>query len=292
MSRLLRWRSRVRHQPSFAPLRLLLGLSFVLGAIALASAAAELLPTRLKGAAPLCLAAAALVGYALFVRIVEQRPVVELVSPRWPQEALAGLAIGCGLFALVMLVLVVLGNYSVAGVNGIAVVGPALALSISAGVTEELAIRAVVFRILEGWLGSWWALAISAALFGVLHIANPNATIVSAAAVAIEAGILLGAAYMITRRVWLAIGIHIAWNFTQSGIFGVATSGIELAGYLDGRLHGHPLVSGGSFGPEASVVAVVVCVGAGVAMIRVAIARGHLVPPSWSVARQRTEPLQ
>ena len=36
---------------------------------------------------------------------------------------------------------------------------------------------------------------------------------------------LLAAAYMLTRRLWLCIGIHFAWNFTQGGIFSAAVSG-------------------------------------------------------------------
>ena len=153
--------------------------------------------------------------------------------------------------------------------------------ALMAGVTEELLIRAVAFRILEGWLGSWLALSISAAFFGLLHLPNPQATIVSSAAIALEAGVMLAAAYMVTRRVWLAIGIHVAWNFAQSGIFGVAASGVKSTGYLEGDLHGPPLLSGGAFGPEASIVAVVVCLAVGLYLLRVAHRKGHILRPSW-----------
>lgn len=281
MSRFFRWRERVRHRPAFAPLRALLGCAWVGGAIFLGSATTRLLPAGAKTVAPLFLAAAALFGYWLFVRIVERRDVAELGSRRWPGELLVGCAIGFCLFAAVIGVLALLGNYAVVGVNGWSVVAPVLTLSIMAAVTEELIVRAVVFRILEGWLGSWLSLGFSAVLFGALHLANANATVLSSAALAIEAGVMLAAAFMVTRHVWLAIGIHFAWNFTQSGIFGVATSGVLLPGYLQGRLQGAPFLSGGSFGPEASIVAVVVCLAAGLLMIRVAAARGHVVAPSW-----------
>jgi membrane protease YdiL (CAAX protease family) len=88
---------------------------------------------------------------------------------------------------------------------------------------------------------------------------------------------MLAAAYMVTRRVWLAIGIHVSWNFTQSGIFGVAASGVESTGYLEGDLQGAPILSGGTFGPEASIVAVVVCLAAGLCMLRVAHQKGHIL---------------
>jgi membrane protease YdiL (CAAX protease family) len=266
---------------SFPPIRATLGFFWVGGAIGLGSASTALLPQGRTALAPLLLALGALVGYYSFVRVVERRPVVELVSRGSLTEALAGAAIGFGLFGLVIGILFLLDVYSVSRVNVVSVVVPALMTALMAGVTEELLIRAVAFRILEGWLGSWLALGISAALFGLMHLPNPQATIVSSAAIALEAGVMLAAAYMVTRRVWLAIGIHAAWNFAQSGIFGVAASGVESTGYLKGDLHGATLLSGGAFGPEASIVAVVVCLAAGLVMLRVAHDRGHVLRPSW-----------
>ena len=243
---------------SFPPVRATLGFFWVGGAIGLGSATTALLPQGGEVLAPLLLAGGALVGYYSFVRVVERRPVVELVSRGWLTEALAGAAIGFGLFGIVIGVLFLLGIYSVNSVNDVTVVVTALMTALMAGITEEILIRAVAFRILEGWLGSWLALSISAALFGLMHLPNPQATIVSSAAIALEAGVMLAAAYMVTRRVWLAIGIHVAWNFAQGGIFGVAASGVKGTGYLDGYLDGPLILSGGAFGPEASIVGVVV----------------------------------
>src|SRR3546814_4514721 len=90
--------------------------------------------------------------------------------------------------------------------------------------------RGVIFRLIERWLGSWIALAISAALFGAGHLANPNASWFAAVCIALEAGIMLGAIYMVTRRLWAAVGIHAAWNFTQGGIYGIAISGLDTQG--------------------------------------------------------------
>jgi hypothetical protein len=70
-------------------------------------------------------------------------------------------------------------------------------------------------------------------------------------ALALEAGVMLGAAYLVTRRLWLAIGIHGAWNFTQAGIFSVPTSGIAMNGVFVGALGGPAWLSGGAFGAEA-----------------------------------------
>jgi membrane protease YdiL (CAAX protease family) len=273
--------SRFYRAVLFPPVRAILGFFWVGGAIGLGAGAASLLPENMQALSPLLLALGALVGYYAFVRVVERRPVPELWSKGWLLEAVAGLAIGVALFSAVIGILFLLGSYTATVAASTAGVMPALTAAIMAGVTEELLIRAVAFRILESWLGSWLALATSAILFGAMHMPNPEATALSSAAIALEAGVMLAAAYMVTRRVWLAVGIHIAWNFTQSGIFGAPTSGVASPGYLEGQLHGPALLSGGAFGPEASLVAVTVCLALGLYFVRMAHARGHILPPSW-----------
>jgi membrane protease YdiL (CAAX protease family) len=158
---------------------------------------------------------------------------------------------------------------------------------ILAGVLEEVLIRGIVFRILEQWLGSWVALGISAVIFGGLHLLNPGATLLNAAAISIEAGVLLAAAYMLTRRLWLCIGTHIAWNFTQGGIFSVAVSGGKSKGLLQSRMIGPDWLTGGAFGAEASVVALALCLAAGMVLVALAIKKGNVVAPFWA---DRTAP--
>jgi hypothetical protein len=93
--------------------------------------------------------------------------------------------------------------------------------------------------------------------------------------------VLLAAAYAFTRRLWLPIGIHFAWNFTQGGVFGVAVSGNDIPGLLQGRLSGPVWLSGGAFGAEASVVAVVLCLAAGIFFIAKVVQQGQIVQPFW-----------
>ena len=174
-----------------------------------------------------------------------------------------------------------LGGYHVIGRNGPAVLLIIAAVSIQSGLVEEIIIRGIFFRFTEQWLGSWAALISSAALFGALHLANPNATPLAAFAIAIEAGILLAAIYMVTRRLWAAIGLHMAWNFTQGGIFGVAVSGNDIKGLLISQSSGSPLVSGGQFGAEASVPAMLICTAIGLYFLRRAHREGQFVRASW-----------
>ena len=61
--------------------------------------------------------------------------------------------------------------------------------------SEELIFRGILFRMIDERFGLWWALAVSALLFGFAHFFQPNATVWSSVAIAIEAGVLLGVAF-------------------------------------------------------------------------------------------------
>lgn len=102
----------------------------------------------------------------------------------------------------------------------------------------------------------------------------------------LEAGVLLGAAYALTGRLWLPIGLHIAWNFTEGSIFGMSVSGNTTAGFGDagllrGTLSGPRILTGGAFGPEASVVAVLVCFLVAVYLLYRTVKLGRIEPPAW-----------
>lgn len=146
---------------------------------------------------------------------------------------------------------------------------------------EEILFRGILFRWTEEFAGSWAALAITSVLFGLAHIRNPDATLFSSFAIAIEAGLLLGGAYMLTRSLWLPIGLHAAWNFTQGEIFGVPVSGETVHGLIRSRMSGPPMLSGGGFGLEGSLIAIGIATAAGIGFIWLAVRRGELVRPSW-----------
>lgn len=221
-------------------------------------------------------------GYWVLRHWIEGVPAADLSLPGAGRELAAGLAGGAALFALVAAIAAAAGVYRIAGMNSWQTVWPLLAMAITSGVSEEILLRGIVFRLTERMTGTWLALAISAAIFGAGHIFNPNATWVAAVAIAIEAGILLGAVYMLTRRLWAAIGLHAGWNFTQGWVFGVPVSGVKEAGLVDGRLSGPAWLSGGAFGLEASVIGLVIATAAGLAILRVAARRGEVKRPMWS----------
>ncbi len=227
---------------------------------------------------------AAAVGlYLLFQRHAELRGNREFAWNGAASELGAGLAGGFALFSVVAGVVWLAGGMEVTGLRGgIGSLWGMLSLALISGLFEELVFRGIVFRHLETLLGSWAALALTSAFFGAVHLGNPGATLFAAFAVAMEAGLLLGAAYMLTRRLWLAIGLHAAWNFTQGWVWSVPVSGGSAPnGLLLTRFHGPEWLTGGAFGLEASVVALVVVSLAGLALLVAVQRRGHLIAPSW-----------
>lgn len=228
------------------------------------------------------MAGLALAVYAGFVRFIERRPVNELALSAIGRELGPGLFAGAGLYMLCVGILMALGVYHVDGFNSLPVVLPSVAMALSSGIFEELLHRGTIFRNVEALAGSWIALLISALFFGLRHMGNPDGNIVGALAITVEAGLLLASLYLLTRRLWLGTGVHIAWNFVQSGIFSGSVSGaFEQPGLLRATIQGSELMTGGKFGMEASLVALVVCTATGLLVLRSAIRRGNIVLPMW-----------
>ena len=108
----------------------------------------------------------------------------------------------------------------------------------------------MLFRVVEESLGSWISLVVSSFVFGIPHLINPASTLLGAVFISIEAGVLLAAAYMVTRRLWLAMGFHMAWNYTQSGIFSGIVSGSKSSPGPDQEHHrGAAAADGRQFWP-------------------------------------------
>lgn len=206
-------------------------------------------------------ASAAMLGvYALAVRFAEGRAAREVALERAPRELVAGIAIGGAIMAIVVGILWSAGwaVITAAPVTGVA---EALKQTVQSAVVEEALMRIVIFRMLWRAFGVWPALIATALLFGGLHLANPDASLFGAICLIAGEGIGAGL-YLLTGRVWMSIGMHAGWNFALGWLFGSTVSGLDK--FVSGPLRMHPadgvatLLSGGGFGPEASVAAFVV----------------------------------
>lgn len=230
----------------------------------------------------LALAIAGFAVYIGFAHLVEQRAASELDLPGRGRELGYGLLLGAGLYTVCELILMALGIYRIEGLNPLRFMLPAMAMALSSSVFEELLFRGVLFRSVETWFGTWAALVVSSLVFGLSHLMNPQGTLEGALFIAVEAGVLLAAAYILTRRLWLCIGFHLSWNYTQSAVFSGIVSGNEAEeGLIRSTVKGPTLLTGGDFGVESSVLALVLCTATGIVMLVLAAKRGRIVPPVW-----------
>jgi uncharacterized protein len=224
--------------------------------------------------------AATLAIYKLAIRRLGARPRDDLPGKGAVGDTSLGIGVGAAVFAVVVGLAAVFGVYRIYGPGTLENAVPFLMMGgVVAAFVEEVIFRGIVFRWVEEFGGSWLALAVSSALFG--HGLNHGATWFSTLAIAVEAGVLLGGAYMLTRSLWLAIGIHAGWNVTQGLVFDVPVSGFPVEGAVEAVLDGPELLTGGAFGLEASVLALVVATAAGVWMLWQARKGGCWVAPMW-----------
>jgi len=168
-----------------------------------------------------------------------------------------------------------------------------IAMLAGGSIGEELLFRGYGLQILIAAIGSWATILPLGILFGALHYGNPGASLLSSAITA-GFGILFGYAYLRSRDLWLPIGLHFGWNFTLP-VFGVNMSGLRI------RVAGYEMVwsagdlwSGGSYGPEASILTLVVLVLLFVYIRKIPVARQSsplIDPPAQGAVCETSQPL-
>ncbi len=233
-----------------------------------------------------CAAAATLLAYAVMVRRADHRSLgsAGLTARGLFSETGIGLLIGGGVFSAVMGMMRAVGVYHIAGVNPHFRPLVPLLLFLLLAVFQEAAVRGYIFQTLERRWGTGVALAGSVVFFGLAHLGSPVDGLTTAqwlvgpAFISVETGLLFTAAYLLTRRLWLPIGIHWGWNFFETSIYGAANTGSwgdEPNTLFSDRFSGPFLLTGGPFGPEASVICLLVGGYAGLLLLRLAIRKGQ-----------------
>lgn len=173
------------------------------------------------------------------------------------------------------------GSYSVASINPISFISIPFALMFTVVIIEEVLVGGIIFRIIEEKLGSYLALTISSLLFGVLHLWNPNST-------------LLSCLFITTSRLFVWCYFHLqlqpmasychtfCLEFIQSGIYGAITSGNEKTNsLLTAKIQGLEIIIGGDFGPEGSIQATLLCFIATVILLFLSHKRSKIINPFW-----------
>jgi hypothetical protein len=148
-----------------------------------------------------------------------------------------------------------------------------IGIGVVVGLTEEMAFRGYLLQNLQEGIGMTWAIIISCILYGVVHMSNPNSSLLSGTLIAVI-GFLRIFGWLRTGQLWLSMGMHAGWNFFQGPIFGFKVSGLKIESLIQHSLSGPKWITGGVFGPEAGIVVLPV------------IALGLLVMYFWTVKRE------
>jgi membrane protease YdiL (CAAX protease family) len=197
-------------------------------------------------------------GYRVWVRRIDKRQPDELALPGVARALGAGVLLGSALLVATFAVLAVLNIYRYSGVNALSpMLLVPLADMILVALTEELLFRGVVFGVVERWRGSRAAVVVSTLAFTSVHLPNPGISVLAVVSL-LAFGLLLAALVMMTRRLWIGIGVHLGWNYCLGTLFASTVSGhAATTGVLRGELAGSTLLTGGAFGIEASLVTAV-----------------------------------
>jgi membrane protease YdiL (CAAX protease family) len=265
--------SRVMANPL---VRIVLGIVLTFAAVPLTMIVASQLVAKPYRVVWPQLLAAVLVwfGYRFYVRRIEKRQPTELAMLGMARELGTGLLLGAGLVALTFAVLAALGAYKFGGVNPLSIMMLVpLAELVLVGMAEEMMFRGVIFGVIERSLGSKSAIVISALVFSLAHLPNEGVSVLAIAVIAAY-GVMQAALYMKTRRLWACIGTHIAWNYCVSQVFSSTVSGHAATdGLLRGELVGNAMLTGGVFGVEGSLIALLLIAAAAALWLRRAFAR-------------------
>ena len=210
---------------------------------------------------------AAIVATSLCARLLERRSFASVgfkLHRGWFRDFALGSALGCATMAIVAGILYGMGaaRFDTQPTRDLPLT-TGLAFSfffmLVAAATEELLFRGFAFQALTYDLGPTAAILGTSVLFGLLHLPNPHSTVFSTINTVL-AGLWLGAAYLLTRSLWLATALHYSWNFAMACLFGLPVSGITTLNRLSllrGVASGPRWLSGLDYGPEGGIVACV-----------------------------------
>lgn len=203
-------------------------------------------------AAALCLA-----GYRIYVRRFEQRDAIESALQGAGPHLLRGLGIGTALSLAVVGMLVAAGALDITGSANLGALLKPLSEQAMVAIMEELLFRAVLFRIIEERWGTLASLLANVMLFALAHLPNEHITALAVLNTGV-AGLALSAAWLLTRSLWLPVGVHFAWNYMFDGVLGVPVSGHAARGWLQVQMSGPEWLSGGPYGVEGSLATLLV----------------------------------
>lgn len=237
-----------------------------------------MLPKPYRQGWPMLLTALAVVAaYRWYVRRFERRDIAELALRGAGRELGRGVGLGALLVVFCSAVLLAAGAWTPTGTVAWTVMLKPLPEQIMVAFFEEILFRAVIFRLLEKSWGTSIAFAVSSLLFALAHLSNDSFGLLPAVMTAVASATLTGA-WLLTRRLWLPIGLHFAWNYLFDAVFSPPVSGHPGRGWIQIASAGPDWLTGGGYGVEGSLVTLVGWGVAAVVLVAAARRRGHWLP--------------
>lgn len=255
-------------------IRALLALLCVLLPFALAIWLTNSVPKPWKAWALLLAAAGVVAGYVFYVLQVEGRAVTELSLAGAGRELGSGLGLGALLVLACTGVLLATGVYSVTGLAAPGVMLKPVPEQVMVAFFEEILFRAVIFRLLEKSWGLRTALVGSTLLFMAGHMPNAGFSVLAALMTGV-ASLAFTFAWLVTRRLWLPVGLHFGWNYLLDAGMAIPVSGHTPRGWVQIQVSGPEWLTGGAYGIEGSMVTLVAWSLAGVVLMTIARRRGQ-----------------
>ncbi|WP_082422597.1 CPBP family intramembrane glutamic endopeptidase [Aquimarina longa] len=195
-----------------------------------------------------------LLSYFYLFRIYEKRKIKELFKTNLKTELLGGFFFGFLVVSLVILILYLLGYYTIHSIANFSYLLAPLSFLIIAALIEEVFFRLIIYRILEKWIGTYIALLIISILFTIPHLLNDNVTMLSILLL-LAFGFAHSIMYTYTKRLWLPFAFHLGWNFAQP-FYGSNLSGTEEGHIINSSFDGPILLIGSEFGIEDSILSI------------------------------------
>jgi membrane protease YdiL (CAAX protease family) len=221
-------------------------------------------------------------AYIFFVHIFEKRKAKEIsINFVALIEVSLGGLLGLGMIVIVILLMWCLGNLTVNAIN----IHPTLLYHSFFAFLQDVVYFAIIFRITEKSLGSWSAIVVASIIFGFKHLLFPGYTLWSVVAQTFEAGILFSALFILSRRIWLIFGFHVAWNFVQYGLI-QGFDAERLIPLFRAEFPGSRLITGMPVGFEASLITFILGTIFGLYLLIKVYQKGNFILPFWKkVAR-------
>lgn len=234
------------------------------------------------------LVAAAAIGfvYRLFVRVVERRPDVEELGTGGSLKELAlGFGIGAAWSLAIFALLLLTGAVRIAGFATPHALLLTIIVQLCAAVILEIVLRGMLFRQIERLFGTWLTLLLITVCVALVSLSAAGEEPLAVLANVIDGGLVFSAMFIATRRLWAAIGLHVAWLSAQIGLNGVPSIAGGPREFMLTQTAGPDWMTGGHAGAFASVPALMVSGLLLAALLAIAVGRRQIVRPAWRRGR-------